>query len=165
LIKDGERENIPVDCPPEFSQIIQQCWETPEKRPSIDILLTNLLNGRPHQNNNSLSKSNPSEVKCWYFDPATERKTIPHKIEEEKKKYLLLDATDKDKQFVVNLYQQYPVEGYEIGNVQVIYNRTFNIIFNAHLETLQQRANNPAFAPKWTSLSYPSFRQKNISDV
>ena len=30
---EGEKEEIPQDCPKEYSDFAQQCWDIPDKRP------------------------------------------------------------------------------------------------------------------------------------
>ena len=72
----------------------------------------------------------------------------------------MLEATHKDKQKVADFYLHHPVEGHDIGNVYVIYNRTFNVSFEARLEMLQEGSGNAALEPKWQNLSYPEFRRK-----
>ncbi len=92
--------------------------------------------------------------KYWHFDPATERKASKDIAEP----YQLLEATHKDKQKVVGFYQSCPVAGYEIGSVNVIYNRDFNQGFEIQMKRLQHRDKNTAFKPKWEQENNPQWR-------
>jgi len=79
------------------------------------------------------------------------------------KPYQLLEATEKDKRKALQFYNHCPVPGHEISSVKVIYNKTFNVKFDAHLQTLQHKEGNPAFKQQWSSMSNPQLRQKTIS--
>lgn len=92
--------------------------------------------------------------KSWHFDPKTERSAKPEKA------YQLLAATDSDLQKVADFYQHHSVAGYGLTKVEVIYNRGFNQGFELHLQKLQRRHNNSAFAPKWSTMSDASLRKK-----
>ncbi len=85
--------------------------------------------------------------KHWHFDPTTERKAASS--ESDGKPYKILNATEKDFQQVVGFYQNHPVEGFDIGKVEVIYNPVFNKKFQCEMESLQHRDKSPNFAPKW----------------
>ncbi len=42
-VKEGDREDIPVDCPPAFGTLIQQCWDgEPSKRPDTNGVIIQL---------------------------------------------------------------------------------------------------------------------------
>lgn len=101
-------------------------------------------------------ESNPN-VPSWHFDPSTERNVV-----QSDKKYQLLNATANDTKKVIGFYQHHPVPGYEIQTVEVIYNRNFNQKFHLHIDSLQERANSPVFAPKWPSMLSPELREKTI---
>ena len=170
FIKDGEKENIPAECPKVYGEIVQTCWQEAEKRPGASEVLTSLTKAKPAPVHIILplpipatpeKQKKPYVKKSWHFDTATERSAALSVNPEAK--YQLLEATEKDKQKAVEFYQHHPIPGYEIGRVQVVYNKTFNIKFNSHLETLQERAGNPAFAPHWSSMSNPLLRQKTYS--
>ena len=99
----------------------------------------------------------PRAEKSWHFDPLIERKAA---LSGDIAPYQIIEATSKDKEKVVGFYQHCPVPGYDIGNVQVIYNRDFNQGFEIQIKKLQQRDNNPAFAPKWGNANNPVHRAK-----
>ena len=147
-IKDGEKENIPADCPVEFGQIIQKTWGLPEARPTAREVSTELeaelKKVKSHEIEIPKPQSKPYEEKSWHFDPQTKAKRIA-----EDKIYELVEATDKDKRKVIEFYQHHPVPGYEMASVQVIYNPDMNYKFGLYLKELQQRDNNPAFRAKW----------------
>ena len=147
-IKDGEKENIPADCPVEFGQIIQKTWGLPEARPTAREISTaleaELKKAKSHEIEIPKPQSKPYEEKSWHFDPQTKAKRIA-----EDKIYELVEATDKDKRKVIEFYQHHPVPGYEMASVQVIYNPDMNYKFGLYLKELQQRDNNPAFRAKW----------------
>jgi TPR repeat protein len=63
--------------------------------------------------------------------------------------YVLVSASDKDKEKVVGFYQHYPVPGYELASVELIFNAGMNREFELYLSRLQNRDQNPAFAPRW----------------
>ncbi len=170
FIKDGEKETLPPDCPKPYGTEIQKCWEEAEKRPSALEVVTHLTKAKPAPIPviapvlSPISKKPTKKgyvEKSWHFDPATERSAALSATPDAK--YQLLEATEKDKQKAVESYQHHPVPGYEIGRVQIIYNRTFNVKFNLHLETLQEKKGNPAFASKWPSMPNPAQRQKTHS--
>ena len=142
FIKDGEKEEIPQDCPKEYSDLVQQCWDLPDKRPSARTLVSALVQAKPQEILQPESK--PYEEKSWHFDPQTKAKR-PAKD----KIYELVEATDKDKRKVIEFYQHHPIAGYDMASVRVIYNPEMNYKFGLYLKELQQRNNNPAFQPKW----------------
>lgn len=42
-VKQGEREEMPADCPEEFAKLIDACWsQDPGKRPTMDVVITGL---------------------------------------------------------------------------------------------------------------------------
>jgi serine/threonine protein kinase len=144
-LKDGEKETIPEDCPEIYGDMIKKCWlDDPQSRPSAQVIPEALEKAKPVLALPAPTKSKKPTTyveKPWHFDPLTERKADPSKL------YQLLEATHKDKTKVVSFYQHYPVSGYEIGSVEVIYNRKFNQGFEIQIEKLQGRHNNPAFVP------------------
>lgn len=82
--------------------------------------------------------------KAWYFDEQSKPK-LP-----EVNNYALIPASQKDTEKVINHYQHHPMPGYDIRSVKIIYNPKMNRAFSLNIELLQQRANNPAFKPKWS---------------
>ena len=83
--------------------------------------------------------------KPWYFDYQTKKGALLPPGET----YMLLDASSKDKEKVVNLYQQYPYPGYEVASVEVVYNPVLDRKFSLHITTLDHHHNNDAFKPDW----------------
>ena len=160
FIKDGEKEEIPQDCPKEYSDLVQQCWDLPDKRPSARTLVSALVQAKPQEILQPESKL--YEEKSWHFDPQTKAKR-PAKD----KIYELVEATDKDKRKVIEFYQHHPVAGYDMAAVRVIYNPDMNYKFGLYLKELQQRNNNPAFQPKWPTgkecVQDPIEPQENIN--
>ena len=73
----------------------------------------------------------PRAEKSWHFDPLIERKAA---LSGDIAPYQIIEATSKDKEKVVGFYQHCPVPGYDIGNVQVIYNRDFNQGFEIQIK-------------------------------
>ena len=145
-----------------YGDIIKETWLDPDSRPGAEEVVKKLTKAKPEP----VKIQSPQQQKFyvekpWHFDPATERKAAL--AEDDGKSYKLLDATEKDKQKAISFYAHHPVQGYEIGSVKVIYNKTFNIKFNEHIKTLQQKKDNLAFAPKWSSMSNPALRQKTYS--
>ena len=46
-VQDGDREDIPTDCPPKIASLIQACWDaSPDKRPNAGSILTYLKSDR-----------------------------------------------------------------------------------------------------------------------
>ena len=171
-IMNGKKETVPNDCPKAYGDIVKETWSVPSSRPSAEkiVEMLNAAKPLPSPKINLLStpekKEKPYVEKSWHFDPETEP-TGREKALNEGKPYQLLDATEKDKQKAREFYNHCPVPGYEIASVKVIYNKTFNTKFNAHLETLQLRKGKDAFAPDWPSststLPNPGLRQKTCS--
>ena len=43
LVRDGDRDDIPADCPQEFASIIKDCWQgKPENRPDVNEIVERL---------------------------------------------------------------------------------------------------------------------------
>jgi len=67
-IKDGEKEDIPADCPPVYGELVKQCFETnPGDRPTA-------LQVVQYLDQHKLTGETPPEQyeeKSWHFDPAT----------------------------------------------------------------------------------------------
>lgn len=122
----------------------------PELKPELKPKLELKPEPKPEpKQKETISIAQPKKyvAESWHFDPATKRKAT---LEEgSKNPYELLDATEKDKQKVIEFYQHDPVPNYEIASVKVIYNKTFNQKFNLQLETLQERRGGEGFMPKW----------------
>jgi len=74
--------------------------------------------------------------------------------------FKVVDASAKDTQKVVDLYQVHPVPGYEVGAVRVVYNPNFNRNFQGKLHNLQQRHDNKAFASSWQNENEPQWREQ-----
>lgn len=141
-VKDGEKETIPPDCPPIWKEIIEACWQAPEKRPTAAEIVKALEAGVPKV----------AMTKSWHFESAL--KPTANEVQD----YVLLPAEGEDFKKVLGFYQQRPVPGYDIGTVRVIYNPSQNMIFSRKLPLLQSRANNPAFKPKWAQDDNPALR-------
>ncbi len=154
-IKDGEKENIPIDCPIEYGQIIQKTWMLPEARPSANEISIELEKVKPK----SPPKASPKfekvyEDRSWHFDSQTKQTANL-----QGKDYVLIPASPKDIQKVIGFYVHHPVPGYEVSKVEVIYNPGFNRAFELHLRKLQKRDNNPAFVPEWLGMPNAILRQ------
>ncbi len=157
-LEKGEKETIPSDCPKTYGDVIQQCWHLPNQRPSAQQALQTLQQACPPIN----IAPKPAVVvaeKSWHFDPETKQTAALTG----NKNYALISATPKDIQKVIGFYAPHPVSGYEIGHVKVIYNPGFNRGFELHMDKLQHRHNNPAFVPKWSTMSEPDFRQNTYA--
>jgi len=94
--------------------------------------------------------------KSWHFDYQTKKTLVLNPSEV----FRVVDASAKDKQKVVDLYQVHPVPGYEVGAVRVVYNPNFNRTFQGKLHNLQQRQGSKAFAPSWQNENDPQWREK-----
>ena len=94
-------------------------------------------------------------ITSWYFDPDTKAQALP-----QGQKYVLLPASTLDKAKVVSYYLPHPVPGYSIKQVEVIYNPKFNRSFSLQLDKLEERHENSAFTPKWSTMAYAPLRQK-----
>ena len=148
-IKEDTRETIPLDCPKEYESIIKTCWATPDKRPSADKILSILQQSSAVlETENKLTQK---KSKIWHFDGEIERKKIQksHKKNASNMPYTLLEVSDKDKQKVIKFYQHHPMNGYEIKSIKAIDNPAMTKEFELYLGKLQQKENNPAFAPNW----------------
>lgn len=57
-LKDGEKENIPEECPKDFGSLIQECWQAPSLRPTAQKVVTLLETLTP-------------QIKAisWHWDP------------------------------------------------------------------------------------------------
>ena len=150
-VKNGEREDIPDNCPALITELITGCWsQKPENRPSAEQVVDYIAKIPV-----SHEKAPAVEEKSWHFDASVkpEASTV-------KTPYQLLEATDKDKQKIVNYYLQRPVPGMDIKKVQVIYNPQMNRGFAARLAMLQERHNSPAFAPKFSQENDAAWRKE-----
>lgn len=63
--------------------------------------------------------------------------------------YILVNAGKEDFEKARNFYLRNPVNGYDIRSVEIIHNPTLSASFQSGAESLNQRAGNPAFKPKW----------------
>ena len=71
-----------------------------------------------------------------------------------------VDASAKDTQKVVDLYEKHRVPGYEVRSVRIVYNPNFNRNFQGKLHNLQQRQGSKAFAPSWQNENEPQWREQ-----
>lgn len=85
----------------------------------------------------------------WYFDADTKANAGLAADA----KYALLPASAEDKAKVTQFYCNAPVSGYELSAVQVIYNPRFNRAFSLELDRLQEKHDQPAFAPQWHAMA------------
>ena len=159
-IKDGEQENVPVDCPEAYGELIKACWQKEAKeRPSAEKLVAELKRAKPQEATQSMLPKRAK--KFWHADPATPGMRNPINKD---KGYELLPASKKDIRKVNNAYKQYPAPGYEIDSVRLIYNPAMEAQFNLQLGFLQNRDQNPAFIAKWANeyetIENKTWRQK-----
>lgn len=133
-IRDGAREQIPEPCPDGWSDLIRSCWnQEGKKRPkSVDVL-------------ERLTSSQPEKPipPCWFF----ENKSI---ITMPSSGYRLLPAERQDWLKVLQYYRQHPVQGYDVGKVELVYNPDLQNKFSSSIKILQQRKGNPFFVPDWS---------------
>ncbi len=60
-VQQGDREDIPTDCPKEFAELIKACWEgEPGKRPDADTLVVQLKPKRESLVNTTSTTTSPS---------------------------------------------------------------------------------------------------------
>ena len=75
-IMKWEKEDIPEDCPSEFSVLIQQCWEVPEKRPSAENIVISLKKFKPGSSPAVVSNDKKYIEKSWYFNHKLNEKQL-----------------------------------------------------------------------------------------
>jgi serine/threonine protein kinase len=131
LLMQGHRVTIPEDCPKEYGELITRIWD---KRPGAAYVVEELEKFQPQP-----------EVKCWQYDPET--KYLASQLQ--KDGYVLVPVTDKDKAKVEEMFNQAPVEGYEIGEIFVVVNPTLQERFISNMKTLLGRKDNDTFASDW----------------
>jgi hypothetical protein len=103
-----------------------------------------------------INLSETEQAKSWHFTPK-DRKPI---VLEPGKAFRTFDASPEDKQKVIDAYNKYPSKaGYSVKSVRVVYNPTSNGAFARHLQKLQFRAGNEAFAPRWRAENEPEWRE------
>lgn len=122
LVEAGEREKIPEDCHPIWKEIIEACWdEIPMNRPSMAEILDRLKAVRPQ-----LPRS------IWL--PAEDLQ-----IKYRERRYCRTPGTVNDWEVVIGCYQKSPIQGYDIGSVEVIWNPIKDVQFLEEMVRLQQK--------------------------
>lgn len=76
--------------------------------------------------------------------------------------FRLIKAGKQDIEKVVAYYEHHPVPGYEVGEVEIIYNPHMESAFASKLAMLEQRADNPSFKPNLDKERDPGFRAKTL---
>ncbi|MGE3920333.1 MAG: protein kinase, partial [Gammaproteobacteria bacterium] len=128
---------ISDDCPAAFAALIRACWQEEGARPSAGVLLKKLQEGCKE----AMMYQIELDKKPWHVGVKAEKSHL--------KPYQIIEAGKEDIEKVLWAYQHHPVEGMDIGEVQVIVNPALEKGFEARLSLLQQRANQPAFAARW----------------
>jgi len=154
-IKEGEKEDIPIDCPEGYASAIEACWKVPDQRPEASVLST-MLEQAEQKYEHSLSihnktiepKSKQTIHKAWHFDPCI-KESLKGGGETENTKHVLVPAADSDIKKVISFYQHHPVPNMDIKSVKEIYNPALNRTFELRLVLLQQRTGKATFAPRW----------------
>jgi serine/threonine protein kinase len=130
-VKGGEREEIPEGCGPVWQEVIKGCWEQdPGKRPTATEVLARFMTLKPPQR--------PQWLPAEDFQ-------APLRVEG----YACQLASQGDWDLVLRSYARYPVPGYDVGRVEVIFNPKMNEAFKARRDLLQQREGKPRFAASW----------------
>jgi serine/threonine protein kinase len=130
-VRDGEREDIPEECGPVWQGVIKGCWEQdPGKRPTASEVLARFMTLKPPQR--------PQWLPAEDFQ-------APLRVEG----YACQLASQGDWDLVLRSYARYPVPGYDVGRVEVIFNPKMNEAFKARRDLLQQREGKPRFAATW----------------
>ena len=142
-VKDGEREEIPDDCPSSLGRIIEQCWhQEASERPSAFAahdMLKHAFEAAQHE-------AHEQADRLWHLDRdlvSEVRKTWANG-----EHYRLVNASRRDLELVMRQYQTCPVPGMEIASVQLIYAPEKERLFMARLRELQNRHGKDAFRPQ-----------------
>jgi serine/threonine protein kinase len=130
-VQTGAREDIPDGCHPVWQEMIKECWEQdPEKRPTAPDALARFMSLKPPHR------------PLWLPE---EDSQSPLRAEG----YVRQLASQGDWDLVLRSYAHHPVPGYDIGRVEVIFNPSMNVAFEARCKHLQQRQGNPRYAALW----------------
>lgn len=134
-IKDGTREAIPADCPPVWKEIIESCWEqNPAQRPSAAEILERLTAARePLRRSVWLPAPSPSPIGAIGAGG-----------------YRRYPGVYEDWITVIKNYVRRPVNGYDVANVEVVWNPSMNAKFESNMKMLQQHRGNPRYVVDWT---------------
>lgn len=92
-----------------------------------------------------VSGTNLSSKKPWDFSPEPHQKPLL----DAEKDCALLPASKVDFERVVQLYQQYPVRGFNIKTVKIVHNPNLSKAFEARIYRLEKRHKEDVFLPKW----------------
>ena len=133
------RPKISDECPKSLKSIIEKSW-CAEPSDRIDAL--KMLNLLAH----GFSEARAAGAKAWYFDG--EMDCIEAKDH-------LIDAPERDFEFVHQLYMKNPVPGMDIARVQVIDNRNNVQAFESGVHKLQN---------KDASICAPHYSEENNAD-
>lgn len=94
----------------------------------------------------------------WHIDPAAKVKL------EKNESYSLIKAGKSDFEKVLRCYQNTPVQGYDLANVEIIYNPTMESAFTSRISQLEHRASNDSFKPNFDKEKNPQWRKKILKD-
>ncbi|MBA2367419.1 MAG: hypothetical protein H0V82_00160 [Candidatus Protochlamydia sp.] len=84
----------------------------------------------------------------WHFDHDLHQQVTRSSIQPEKA-YYIFEGGPNDYRHVADLYSQSPIQGYGVGRVEVIYNKTLSGIFKRKISLLEERGPDIFFQPKW----------------
>ncbi len=138
----GEREEIPLNCPFVWKEIIESCWQqAPESRPTSEIVLARFLSLKPSQHPVWLpdEEPNPSIIGSSGF--------------------VVYPASLGDWQKVLQCYGHDPVPGYDVEKVEVIFNPSMNNLFKEQQKLLQKRQGNPRYTASWQQEGHADLRE------
>ena len=131
LIISGVRPECPLRCPVSFREIVESCWQpVPAERPTLPDIVVHLR------------KWAKLEAHRWWHCAPQESVLGTNDT-------VLMSPKHDDVQKLLRFYQRAPVEGMEIGQVEVIHHPGKTVAFRERLRELQERTGKPVFQPAW----------------